>query len=251
VRHALHVLLVVASLLDPGAAAAEEAAARSGDPVADALGAAVAVERELLAEQVERQAAAARGRTELLTRLTQLHQSLEAESARGVEAVPERIEQLLEQAEQADRELVGRLALERAAAQHVREHLRRIALLERRIDAHKGLPVEERGGVLAGSWDLVLLPLEQRGTCELQHTGAVVSGTYRLEGGYSGSLQGTLVERKVYLVRIDTRLGKIMELEGYLSSDGKQLRGTWLNYELAGAAGSTGHWSATRRPVGP
>jgi hypothetical protein len=55
----------------------------------------------------------------------------------------------------------------------------------------------------------------------------------------------------VYLVRIDTQLGKIMELEGFLSADGKQMRGTWLNYELAGAEGSTGHWSATRRPSQP
>jgi hypothetical protein len=75
----------------------------------------------------------------------------------------------------------------------------------------------------------------------------VITGTYRLQGGYSGSLQGTLVNRKLYLVRIDSRLGKMMELEGFVGSDDNTLRGTWLNYELAGAEGSTGHWSATRR----
>jgi len=95
------------------------------------------------------------------------------------------------------------------------------------------------------------MPIEQRGSCVLRQTGAVVSGTYRLQGGYSGSLQGTLVNRQVYLVRIDSQLGKMMELEGFLSSDGKQIRGTWLNYELAGADGARGHWSATLREPEP
>ena len=38
-----------------------------------------------------------------------------------------------------------------------------------------------------------------------------------------------------------------MEFEGYLSSDGGSIRGSWLSYELAGSEGSTGQWSATRR----
>ncbi|HXV75742.1 MAG TPA: hypothetical protein VD788_05430, partial [Candidatus Polarisedimenticolaceae bacterium] len=61
------------------------------------------------------------------------------------------------------------------------------------------------------------------------------------------SLQGTLVKRKVYLVRIDSELGKSMELEGFLSTDGSTIKGSWLNFELAGAEGSTGQWSATKR----
>ena len=63
--------------------------------------------------------------------------------------------------------------------------------------------------------------------------------------------KGGLVNRKVYLVRIDSKLGKSMELEGYLSADGKRIRGTWLNFELAGREGATGQWSATRRPSSP
>ena len=93
----------------------------------------------------------------------------------------------------------------------------------------------------------MVMPLNQRGTFSLRQGGTLVSGTYRLGGGWTGSLQGTLVNRKVYLVRIDSKLGKSMELEGFLSSDGKTIRGSWLSYELAGSEGSTGQWSATRR----
>ena len=77
--------------------------------------------------------------------------------------------------------------------------------------------------------------------------GAVINGTYELEGGWTGSLQGTLVNRKIFLVRIDSKLGKSMELEGYLSSDGERSRGSWLNYELAGSEGATGQWTAERQ----
>ena len=81
----------------------------------------------------------------------------------------------------------------------------------------------------------------------VSQSGALVTGTYRLEGGWTGSVQGTLVERKVYLVRIDSKLGRSMELEGALSGDRKQIRGSWLRYELAGSEGGSGQWSARRR----
>jgi hypothetical protein len=91
------------------------------------------------------------------------------------------------------------------------------------------------------------MPLQHRGTFNLRQSGAIISGTYRLDGGWSGSLQGTLVNRKVYLVRIDSKLGKSMELEGVLSSDGETIRGTWLNYELGAGDGSSGQWAANKQ----
>jgi hypothetical protein len=107
--------------------------------------------------------------------------------------------------------------------------------------------VQEEGGVLSGTWDVVLMPMEQRGVFSLRQEGTLVSGTYRLDGGWTGSLQGTLVNRKVFLVRIDSQLGRVMELEGFLSSERDQVRGSWLNYELAGGDGASGVWSAQRR----
>ena len=87
---------------------------------------------------------------------------------------------------------------------------------------------------------------EQNGAFNLIQTGTLISGTYRLAGGWSGSLQGTLVNRKVYLVRIDSKLGRSMEFEGALSPDGETIRGVWLNYDLGSAGGAEGQWSATR-----
>ena len=86
-----------------------------------------------------------------------------------------------------------------------------------------------------------MLPRELRGAFSLVQDGTLVTGTYRLEGGWTGSLQGTLVNRKVFLVRIDSRLGRSMEFEGRLSEDGSTVQGTWLNYDLAGADGAEGH----------
>ena len=158
---------------------------------------------------------------------------------------PQRLIQLAGQLENAEADRVALLAVERMLVDRIGQHLQRLELIERQID---GLEApEENEGTLTGAWDLVLMPARQRGTALLRQTGALVNGTYRLEGGWSGSLQGTLVNRKVFLVRIDSKLGKSMELEGYLSDDGKRIRGTWLDYELAGGDGATGQWTALRQ----
>ena len=60
------------------------------------------------------------------------------------------------------------------------------------------------------------------------------------------SLQGTLVNRKVYLIRIDSQLGRSMEMEGVLSVEGDRIRGSWLNYDLSAEGGAEGQWTASR-----
>ena len=138
-------------------------------------------------------------------------------------------------------EQLGRLATSS------RDRRRKIRLLEQQLAELAGREQEPQG-ILTGRWELVFRPLEQRGNCELEQNGTLVTGTYNLTGGLSGSFEGTLVQRKLVLERIDSRLGRIMSLEGYLSSDGQRISGTWLNYELAGGEGATGQWTATRRP---
>lgn len=221
------------------------------DPAVRTATALLEVERTLLDEALEQYRSLVRQRPDLLARLSQLHESLDLEIAKGADAVPDRLDSLFSILAQAGADLDVCLKQEREAVARIREHVRRIALLDRQLSQLEGPREPEEAGLLTGTWDIVLLPLDQKGSCVLRQTGAVLSGTYRLQGGYSGSLQGTLVNRKVYLVRIDSRLGKIMELEGFLAADGKVIRGTWLNYELAGAEGSTGHWAATRRPASP
>ena len=94
---------------------------------------------------------------------------------------------------------------------------------------------------LTGTWNVSYLPSGDSGVFTLRQAGTLVIGEYALEGGWKGSFKGTFVDGKVLLHRIDSKLGRMMEFEGYLSADGKQIRGTWLNYDLAGSEGSTGH----------
>jgi hypothetical protein len=254
-RRSIASVLVVVAATAPARVAAQTVPAPDvsaiDDPAIAVVTALLVAERTLLAEALERYRALVRERPEPLGRLAQLRQELDAELAKESGAVVERLDQLVEVAGQAGATVGERVEAELETVRLIGGHVRRIALLERQLDALEGGRSEEEVGALSGTWDLVLLPLDQKGSCVLEQSGAVVSGTYRLQGGYSGSLQGTLVNRKVYLVRIDTQLGKIMELEGFASADGRTLSGTWLNYELAGAAGSTGHWTATRRAPTP
>jgi hypothetical protein len=48
------------------------------------------------------------------------------------------------------------------------------------------------------------------------------------------------------MVRIDSKLGRSMEFEGFLGADGDVVRGTWLNYDLGAEGGAEGEWSARR-----
>jgi hypothetical protein len=227
------------------AAAEEPAGERASAPV-DAVDTPLEIERALLADDARRWAELARQRADHTRSSSQAHEALDAAVARREEAAPELISRLLDQVIRADGQRASHVAAMSALAERIQDRLRRIALLTAAADRPEPEAAPLPRGALAGTWELVFLPSEQTGRASLEQHGTIVSGTYELAGGWTGSLQGTLVNRKVFLVRIDSRLGKSMELEGYLSSDGRRIRGTWLNYELAGQEGSTGHWSAQR-----
>ena len=211
----------------------------------DALLAVVDIERFLLDEDRSRYAALAVRRAETGGDIEVLHDALDA-AVREVESPdPQRVIQLASQLERAEAGRAALLVTERILVDRIGQHLQRLELFEQQLDSLEAR--DEDKGALTGTWEMALMPTRQRGTATLQQTGALINGTYQLEGGWSGSLQGTLVNRKVFLVRIDSKLGKSMELEGYLSSDGQHIRGSWLDYELAGGEGATGQWSAERR----
>lgn len=218
----------------------------AGDDAVVAVETQQAVEATMLAEDFERLDRVSRLRAGLEESLDALYRAQRSALRDATaEAVP-RIERLTLEIERNEAERTQLVAGERRLVERIREGRRRVELLEGQLQALRAREREE-AGPLSGRWTLVLLPMEQRGTFELVQTGTLLSGTYRLDGGWTGSLQGTLVNRKVYLVRIDSKLGRSMEFEGYLSSDGQQIRGSWLNYELAGGEGSTGQWSARKR----
>lgn len=244
--HRRVVKLLLPVLFAAGSAGAMMAAdPNSDDPAVVALSAKLDVEQELLEQALVRYEEHAKRRGRVVDRLAALHAALDE----AVRAEQERVDAMMEEVERAEAERTELMTAQHVLVARIDEQRRRVYLLRERLEA---LQAEGRkpGGPLAGEWEVVLLPLEQRGAFALRQNGAVISGTYTLEGGWTGSLQGTLVGRKVHLVRIDTRLGRSMELEGRLSADGKKITGTWLNYELAAGGSSNGQWSATKATPG-
>jgi hypothetical protein len=100
---------------------------------------------------------------------------------------------------------------------------------------------------LNGSWQLVVEP-GQEGVAYLQQQGTLVTGTYALSGGFSGSFRGTFVARKIRLERIDSQFGFAAIFYGRLVGRGENARiqGNWEATQLASGLPSMGNWSATR-----
>jgi hypothetical protein len=132
----------------------------------------------------------------------------------------------------------------------IRNLRERMSLLAQRIAALQNSLPAQRDSV-TGVWDVSMLPSGVTGVFALFQSGTLVSGQYVLEGPFQGSLDGTLIDRRLLLHRIDARLGRSMDLTASLSSDGQALRGTWENYDLANGQTRTGSWSARRRTPRP
>jgi hypothetical protein len=230
------ILMAVTALLACSAGWAQD---RAVPPTGFALAAELEVHRILLDEDLTRFEELRVKRSELTSRLEGLYEILDA----AVLDDGEQAEAVFEQVGVAEAERDELLSRQSSLIDSIRQRRRTIALLEEKLATLPGRP-QRQGGMLDGIWDVQLLPTGQEGTFMLTLSGTVVSGTYQLDGGWTGSLQGTLVNRKVYMVRIDSKKGRMMELEGYLASDGMRVTGTWLSYELAGASGQ---WSAEKR----
>jgi hypothetical protein len=106
----------------------------------------------------------------------------------------------------------------------------------------------EQEGVLTGRWDLSVQP-GLKGTTYLVQQGTLITGTYELSGGWTGSFRGTLVGNKVRLERVDSQLGfaAIFYGEVNLTADPDAIQGRWEATQLATGLPSAGGWSATRK----
>jgi len=100
---------------------------------------------------------------------------------------------------------------------------------------------------LTGAWNIVVEP-GQEGIAYIQQQGTLVTGTYALSGGFSGSLRGTFVAGKVRLERIDSQYGFAAIFYGRLVGRGRnaRLQGNWEATQLASGLPSMGGWTATR-----
>jgi hypothetical protein len=237
-------LLLLAVAVGPPALPAGEADVEPFEAVHIVL----SVEQALMAANLNEYQKLILRRDETAARLSSLQEALDAAVGDEKSAESGRLDLLIDQVARVAGERDALFASERSLLDRISDRSKRIQLLTRRVAELEGRETESaEQGMLTGTWDLILMPVDQRGTAKLRQDGAILSGTYTLAGGWSGSLQGTLVNRKVFLVRTDSKLGRMMEFEGYLSRDDQRIRGTWLNYEVSGAEGGTGQWTAERR----
>lgn len=133
----------------------------------------------------------------------------------------------------------------RTIRQRIYERWQRITLLGEARDRYLGGRVSVADG-LSGRWQLVMMPSGQRGTMELRLDGTLVVGSYELQGGFSGSLRGTLVAGKLTLERIDSERGFDAVFEGRLEQAAGSLAGAWRTTRLDGSNYGGGDWSAAR-----
>jgi len=217
---------------------------------AQAVRATVDVEQALLEEDLTRHRRLALERGRSLERLRNLYRSLDVALLREDPDAAKAVEEIMEQVEGAERDRSSHLGAERLLVERIRDRLRRISLLEEQLRSLEQRTAAKTGP-LEGDWTVAMLPTNQRGAFTLRQSGTMVTGTYELDGGWTGSLQGTIVDRKVHLVRIDSKLGRSMEFEGYLSRDKARIRGSWLSYDLSGDSAPSGHWSAVRSASTP
>ncbi len=189
----------------------------------------------------------------------QYRQALRARDVReeDEDQPPERdtpsIDALETQLEAREQEVIAAERVETAVrddGRRLREDIRtlheRIRLQTQKIESLQASIPTQRDSV-TGLWEITMLPGGEKGVFALFQSGTIVTGQYVLDGPFQGSLEGTLIDRRVLLHRIDSRLGRSMDLTGFLSPDGLSVRGTWENYDLANGQARTGSWAARRR----
>lgn len=229
--------LVLCLLLLPGALRAQEAAA--SPPASSAIQTELRLERSLLAldlvsynEARERARRAQQGVNDVLTRLDQ---ALAGDSVSL--GTLETLRDDLDASRAASRITEDRLS---AQLERIQERLRRIALLDGGLPSAAQRPADP----LTGRWRVAVLPQNATATFDLRLNGTVVSGTYKVDGGFGGSFRGTYAGGVLRLERIDANGGFDSVWEGTVGTD--RIAGTWMANQLATGQPNRGDWTAVR-----
>jgi hypothetical protein len=217
------------------------AAAAVADAASDAARAELSRERRKLAEDTRRYAELSRRLETALASLSEATKSA-ADAAAAGESADEiaRREEALSTVEQEVRGLLDRRRLQ---AERIADRRRGVAALEAEL---AGKPA--RRDALSGRWAVIVDPGDQRGSFRLALDGTIVSGDYQLDGGWSGSLRGTLVEDRLRLERVDSKLGFNAIFYGRLARDGRTIAGTWEATTFGTGDAGGGQWRAGRQP---
>jgi len=210
------------------------------DAAVDAARAELARERRRLSSDAARLAEVSRRLEAALSELAEASRAVSEAGGRSDVGTEEMIrrEEAVASVEQEVKTLLER---RRLLADRLVERRRSIALLEAEIQG-KGRPPD----VVSGRWAVVQEPGEQRAVFRISLSGTIVSGEYTLEGGYSGSLRGTLVGERLRLERVDSKLGFSSIYYGRLNRDGPTIAGTWESTTFGTGAAGTGRWRAVR-----
>ncbi len=228
-------IVVVCGLLQPALAVGQ---------VAESLREQAKVRESLLAKQLQDLGDMREELREIWTRLEQLTGGMLRAQQEGesVESLRLRDTDL----RKAETELLAALFEAQQKRSSMIENRTMIASIElevRRLAAEVGGPEAP----LTGAWRFAVEP-GQEGVGYIQQQGTLVTGTYSLSGGFTGSFRGTFVAGKVRLERIDSQYGFAAIFYGRLVGRGKnaRLQGNWEATQLSSGLPSMGTWTATR-----
>jgi hypothetical protein len=163
-----------------------------------------------------------------------------ADAASRTDSGPDEIARREDAVSDAEQEVRMLLEKRRLLADRIVERRRSIAALE------GDLLTRKPSDALTGRWSVTVDPGAQRGVFRMALEGTIVSGEYTLDGGYSGSLRGTLVNDRLRLERVDSRLGFSAVYYGRVARDATSIAGTWESTTFGSGAAGAGIWKALR-----
>ena len=211
----------------------------AADPAADATRAELTRQRRRLAADTRALTDVSRRLETALSQLTAATRAV-ADGAARADAGPDEIARREEAVETSEQEVRGLLDRRRLLADRLVERRRSVAALEADLQGRR--PPD----ALSGRWTVLLEPGEQKGVFHMTLDGTIVSGDFSLEGGYTGSLRGTLVNDRLRVERVDSRLGFSTVYFGRLARDGNTIAGTWEATTFGGGTPGSGRWRAVR-----
>jgi len=204
------------------------------------------IEQRRLDDALQRYNEQARTREEARGRLARLYDDLDAMVQGRSDADAALMRDREEEIQRVEQQVEVLTQETRRIRADIKDAHQRIDLLGERIGKlRKTLPSDNES--LTGAWDVSYLPSGDKGVFSLRQSGTLLVGEYTLEGGWKGSLQGTFVDGKVLLHRIDSKLGRSSDLEGSIAPDGRTIRGTWQSFILSGGQPTSGQWVARKR----
>ena len=239
--------LLAAWALAPAAARAQELRRPEEQLAAiHALKVQLEMEQIVLDRALQRHGDVSRARATAAARLARLYQELDDMVEGRAESEPLDVLEREEQVARIEQEIRTLSEDGRRAREQIRTSHERIDILQDRIARlRRTLPSDAES--LTGNWEVSYLPSGDKGVFTLRQSGTLLVGEYVLEGGWKGSLQGTIVDGKILLHRIDSKLGRSSDLEGALAPDGRTIRGTWQSFILSGGQPTSGSWIAQKR----